>query len=443
MSKEHTILKGTFILTAAGFLSRFIGFFYRMFLSHTFGEESVGLYQLIFPLYALCFSFTIAGIETAISRCIANRISLGRKEEARQLLYTGLFLSLTLSFITICILQTNSSWLAINILGDIRCEPLLVIISYALPFAAVHSCICGYYFGIKQTKIPALSQLAEQIARVSSVYVLYLAAREKNWNISISYAVIGLVFGEIISASFCFKYFTGEMTLFKSRFSIKYGLNCAKELLHLSIPLTANRILLNLLQSVEAISIPLKLQQYGYTVSESLSTYGVLTGMALPCILFPSAVTNAVATMLLPTVAEIQVSNNLDRLKKLIKKTMFYCFFLGFLCCLSFLLFGSWAGRILFHSSLAGKFILTLSWMCPFLYMNSTLISIINGLGKTTTTFLINTFGLTIRITGVLVFIPKIGMNGYLRGLLLSQLAVSILCILNLNFHIKKREFAA
>ena len=49
MSEKHTILKGTFILTATGFLSRFIGFFYRMFLSHTFGEESVGLYQLIFP----------------------------------------------------------------------------------------------------------------------------------------------------------------------------------------------------------------------------------------------------------------------------------------------------------------------------------------------------------------------------------------------------------
>ena len=49
MSEKHTILKGTFILTATGFLSRFIGFFYRMFLSHTFGEESVGLYQLISP----------------------------------------------------------------------------------------------------------------------------------------------------------------------------------------------------------------------------------------------------------------------------------------------------------------------------------------------------------------------------------------------------------
>lgn len=158
--------------------------------------------------------------------------------------------------------------------------------------------------------------------------------------------------------------------------------------------------------------------------------------------LFPSAITNSVATMLLPTVAEIQAGNNFKDLKGLIKKVIFCCFFLGFSCCILFLLFGSLAGRLLFNSDLAGKFILTLAWMCPFLYMNSTLLSIINGLGKTTTTFFINTFGLLIRITGVLVFIPKIGMNGYLRGLLLSQLTISIFCIINLNRYIKKREFA-
>ena len=65
MSVKRTILKGTIILTLTGFATRFMGFFYRIFLSHTFGEEGVGLYQLIFPVYALCFSLTSAGIETA------------------------------------------------------------------------------------------------------------------------------------------------------------------------------------------------------------------------------------------------------------------------------------------------------------------------------------------------------------------------------------------
>lgn len=81
MSRKQTIIRGTFILTATGFLCRFMGFFYRIFLSHTFGEEGVGLYQLIFPVYSLCFALTAAGLETAISRTVAQKVSLGRKKK--------------------------------------------------------------------------------------------------------------------------------------------------------------------------------------------------------------------------------------------------------------------------------------------------------------------------------------------------------------------------
>ena len=60
MSKTQSIIRGTLILTLAGILTRLIGFYYRIFLSHTFGEEAVGLYQLIFPVYALFFSLTLS-----------------------------------------------------------------------------------------------------------------------------------------------------------------------------------------------------------------------------------------------------------------------------------------------------------------------------------------------------------------------------------------------
>ena len=42
MSKER-FFKGTFLLTSAGLISRIMGFFYRIFLSHTIGAEGIGL----------------------------------------------------------------------------------------------------------------------------------------------------------------------------------------------------------------------------------------------------------------------------------------------------------------------------------------------------------------------------------------------------------------
>lgn len=435
MSKKNTIIKGTFILTITGFLSRFIGFFYRIFLGRTFSEEGVGLYQLIFPIFALGFSLTTAGIEIAISRIVAQKQSLKKQSEALQTLYVGLTISFFLSFCTMLFLQKYSFYIAKNFLHDPRCATLLIKLSYIFPFSSIHSCICGYYLGLKRTRVPAISQLVEQCSRVAFVYFIYWLQTKNDTTPSISIAVLGLICGEFFSSIYCIFHFhhnTIDKKVLPFHLSFRSSFF---ELSRLSIPLTANRILLNLLQSIEAISIPSCLITYGLTNTDALATYGVLTGMALPCILFPSAITTSVSTMLLPTIAEIQTQNDKTHLIILIKKISFYTFMLGFFCTFGFLLFGKLIGNTLFHSMLATKFILTLAWICPFLYTNNTLISTLNGLGKTTTTFFINAIGLLIRIAGIFILIPIHSILGYLWGLIISQCTITLLSIIFLKKH--------
>ena len=123
---------------------------------------------------------------------------------------------------------------------------------------------------------------------------------------------------------------------------------------------------------------------------------------------------------------------SLTRLKQLIQKVLFFGIGMGAVFATIFLLFGSLIGSMLFDSRLAGDFMRTLAWICPFLYINSTLISILNGLGRANRSFLINAGGLSIRILGVWVGIRLWGMQGYLWGLLTSQLVVSACCMLHL-----------
>ena len=86
MSGKRALIRGTAILTITSFVTRFMGFFYRIFLGHTFGEENVGLYQLVFPVYALGISFSCAGTELALSRCVAQENAAGHTEKAKELL---------------------------------------------------------------------------------------------------------------------------------------------------------------------------------------------------------------------------------------------------------------------------------------------------------------------------------------------------------------------
>ena len=422
---NHPLITGTLLLTIAGLLSRLIGFFYRIFLSQTIGAEGMGIYQLTFPIHILTISLTSSAIQTAISRFVAqsaisnnnlNTENSNKKALCNEKCYltAGLILSLSLSFFCMIVLYQFSDLIAIHFLEEPRCAPLLQILSFTIPFGAIHACINGYFYGLKKTFVPASSQHLEQVARVGSVWLFFQISIEKHNAISLNLIAWGMVVGELAATLFSISFLQRKKNRGRRLLAVK-------QIFFMSLPLSANRVLVNLLQSMEAVMIPGQLRQYGYNASESLSVYGILTGMALPMVLFPSVLTNSVSVMLLPAIAEAQEKRERHYIISLIKKTCLYSLLLGFLCTLLFLLLGRWMGDFLFANSLAGTFIVTLGWICPFLYLSTTLHSILNGLGRTTSTFFLNVIGLGIRIGFVLFIIPIAGIKGYLWGILISQ----------------------
>lgn len=434
---KNPLISGTIILTLAGFLSRIIGFFYRIFISHTFGEEGMGIFQLITPVMALSFSLCCAGIQTAVSKFVAAKAEDSDNRFVICILLSSIFLTTVLSFITAFIVYNFSDFIAGSILLETRTAPLLRILSLSFPLSAIHCCINGYFYGLKNAKIPALLQLSEQIFRVGSVFIIANILMQNGRQPSLCLAVIGLLIGECTSTLLSISFFLfiqnkGKKIWSRSNFSIEWIhlINYwSKKILQMAIPLSLSRIIVNLLQSVEAIYIPSKLQEYGLLKSEALSIYGVLTGMALSLILFPSAITNSISVLLLPMVSAAEEKKQTQTISKAINKSITYCALLGSVCTLFFFLFGRLAGNILFHSTLCGTYITTLSFICPFLYITSTLSSILHGLGKTIHTFCINVASLSIRILCIFILIPRMGINGYLIGLLLSQFFSSIFCI--------------
>ena len=94
---KNPLVTGTVILTLTGLLSRFIGFFYRIFLSNIFGAEGMGIYQLISPVLALSFALTASGIQTAISKYVASETSTHDYRTSFRTLWAGFVMSMALS----------------------------------------------------------------------------------------------------------------------------------------------------------------------------------------------------------------------------------------------------------------------------------------------------------------------------------------------------------
>lgn len=444
--KLHPLITGTLILTLTGFASRLIGFFYRIYLARLFGEEGMGIYQLIGPVLSLSFSLTAAGYQTAISKLVAENTAKQKQHSFRPML-AGLSISLPLSLLCNLIIYHFSDYIAVTFLLEARTAPMLRVLSFSIPVVAVHACINGYFYGTKKTGVPAISQLLEQCIRVCCVYAMSTYALSKGASLTINVAVLGLVIGEF--GSMLVSVIAMYMVLWRPSHTLHpaHNLHPAaprgmyRALMAMVLPLTLNRIVLNLLQSLEAVSIPAKLRLYGYDNATALSVYGVLTGMAMPLIFFPNALTGSVSVLLLPMISEAYALKDMNKVKKYTLQTIKLCTLMGVVCMSVFLLLGRWVGSHLFHSDLAGHFIMTLGFLCPFLYLDTTLSSILQGLGMASRIFIMNVTSLLVRLGFVFCAIPVFGITGYLWGILASQILLSamyLICLLRMKNVLKR-----
>ena len=130
--------------------------------------------------------------------------------------------------------------------------------------------------------------------------------------------------------------------------------------------------------------------------------------------------------MLLPTISEEQSRGNEQRISLSIEYTILFGLLMGIFCMGIFLFFGNELGTVVFHEPLAGSFLCTLAWICPFLYLTGNINSILHGLGKTGITFINQLAAVLVRILALLFFVPRFGIEGVLWSILISQL---LLCM--------------
>lgn len=476
---QNKIIKGTMILTIAGFITRILGFFYRIFLADHLGASLLGTYQLIFPLYGIAFTIYGAGIQTAISQIMASSCAIsesiqngrqpGTCPKAKRILLYGLGISLCLSISLLILVQNFAEPIATYLLLEPACTPYLRILSLLFPFCGITACLHGYYFGMQNAKIPAMTQIVEQISRLGFVFlILCLFPTSPKQGCII--AVWGLVVGEVVSNAYAVyqfvKYqingkrraalqmqsllkskqpvFTHTKTQSNRKHPVSIHIQSLSEnhlwlkLLSVSATLTTTKLIVAILNSTEAVFIPAALRMYGYSGQDALALYGILTGMVMPFLLFPSSITNSIAVMLLPAVADSNAMGQQKQVKRYVTTSTLYCLLIGFIFTVFFLLFGNLIGDLCFHNQTAGSFLRILSWLCPFLYLSTTLNSIINGLGKNRQTFLITVVSQSIKLYSLVFCVPRFGINAYLIGILVSQIIMTILSCMCLRKYFRK-----
>lgn len=437
-----TIIKGTLVFTISGILCRIMGFIFRIYISRIMPASQIGLYQMVMPICVLCQAVAVGGLSTAVTKYTAAYLAQKKKDKGYVNFLATLLYCTVISAIIAIIIIKNSAFISKIFLSSSLCGSLLIIAAYSVPFACIHSVISSYFIGLELHGLCATAQVIEQIIRITCVFT-FVGIAGQNGNLAdASTALYGILAGEISSSVFCLaaviflkdKYKTEETALSKAPlYYISEGIIQLAVNYRLALPITANHFCLHLMQSFEAVLLPMMLVTYGQTGEEALTTYGVLTGMTMPLVLFPATFTNAMAQALLPDISKSWQTKNLSHLNRSLELALTLACNLGIMCIPGFFFYGAGFGGIIFDNKAVIAQVRLMSLICPVVFLSTPLSSALNAMGKTVTVFISSMLAQLIRLALVVFVIPRTGINGYCYGLIASHLFVCIYMMLVLK----------
>ncbi len=487
---QDGFFSGTLILMLSSLIVRSFGFVYRIYLSNLIGAEGMGLFQLISPIYSLVILTLTSGISISVSRMVAAQKAFGNVLNIRRITRYAFVLVTFLGVLVAIFMYFGLNFIVSNILKDDRTYLSMLLLIPCIPVISASSALKGYFYGMTQMLPTAITQVLEQIVKISIVLIFAAGFLRMGIEYACAVSIVGMAAGEVTNliVLLCIYFFKkkdrrNNQTNFEVKIDKINKINEIKQeipkkeilkgeshkqevvlntkdirlesktknekaennhkmkkreifrrLIYMSAPISMNRFITSLMGAFEMILIPQRLLAGGLDYTASMQEFGRMAGMAMPLIFFPSLVTSSLATTLVPVIAEAQATNSKKTLCYRISKAITTTSAMGFIFMALFLSFPTEIGSLLYSKEKIGPMLYSLAFTCVFLYLQQVFLGILNGLGMQGISLINSSIGYIIRIIAVWFFIPDYGMNGYIISITISG---GVVCILNLIFIIK------
>ena len=429
--KREKIIIGTLILTVATTSVRFVGMFFRIYLANTLGAEGIGLYQLVLSFYFLAVTLATAGIRVAISKLISEQIAVGNYLNAKKVLHQSIAISIFTGFTAGLLLYYFADYIGVHILNDKRTVLALMYLAPSLPIMAISNCYKGYFYALGKVTQPSIIQMTEQFVRIFLILYLMDNFLPKGLEYACAAIAIGMTAEEIFALFLVWFFYIFDKKPFSHKSSKKAD-NMIFKILGISIPLTATSNLNSILRTVENTLIPSRLLLYGLSAETSISLYGMIKGMVLPILFFPSSILTSLSSLLIPAVAGDNALANEKSVTKTLSQVIHFTAISGILVVAVFVAFPNEIALAVYNDSQVGLMIKLISYVCPFMYLNMVISSMLNALGEQVSSFIVNIIESTLKISIIYFFVPVYGFNAYLFALFITTILNTILYLIRL-----------
>lgn len=419
MRKAKLFIINVAILTSTSFIMQTIGIIFSVYVSNKVGSESIGLFQLIMSVYAFFITIATSGINLATTRVVSEQIACNNKFGAKKAATQAIFYSFCFGIIA-CLLLCIFSNLIVSVClhNKITTFPLYII-AVSLPFISMSAAINGYFSAVRKVFKTASSQILEQIVRIFITCTLLYLLLPKG----IEYACICLVIGTCLSEAFSFTYVYILYKFEKRKEKLVQDEQSYKsDIFKICIPIAITSYIRSGLSTFKQLIIPLRLEKSGLSCEQALSKYGLISGMTLPILLFPSVFINSFSSLLIPEFSSIFVTKNYKRINTLTEKIFKYI--LLFSTCIFgiFLIFSDELAKVIYNNQEVGKYLLYLSPIVIIMYLDTIVDGMLKGLNEQVNVMKCNILDLFVSIFFIYFLLPIYSINGYIAVIYISEL---------------------
>ncbi|MDR2267436.1 MAG: polysaccharide biosynthesis protein [Christensenellaceae bacterium] len=322
---SNGFIKSASSLILAIFIARIIGAVHRLPLAHILEPAGMGLYQLVFPVYAFLLSASSGSLPIAISMLVSSRLANAETNKAREILKTAMSALLLTSLVLSFVLAILSGPIG-KLQGNSDTKLGFICIAPAVFFTSGIAVMRGWFQGNSNMLPSAISQITESVAKL----VVGLALAWLLLPYGIAYAVGGALAGVTISEALTFLLlylvYRKNNPPLKLDLNIKKARSQYKEILKLTIPMTLGGLILPLSQIADSL-IALNVRVANSNQALATVNYGLYTGYVGTLINFPIMVALSLGIAVAPLLSKDKAQHNIIAIKDKIKSASKMAFF--------------------------------------------------------------------------------------------------------------------
>ncbi len=450
--KKDSFILQAGILAAAGFISRIIGLLYVSPVARIIGPVGQGYYESAYNYYAIVLMISSYSIPSAISKVIAQKLSLREYRNAHRIFICAMYYVLGVGLVASLLLFFGAGHLVTE-----SAVPVLQVLAPTIFVYGILGVLRGYFQAHKSMVQTSLSQILEQIVNavvsIGASYgfiVLFMGSYEKSevaadQSSRAVYGAMGSALGTgagvLMALLFMAAVYTLNRPMIRRRMERDHTRQAdsyreiSKMILQVVLPFIMSTAIYNLSSSLNNKLYSDIMMKFRHAAENLVAAdYGVFNGRAMKISNIPIAFSSAMAAAIIPTVSQLvarrQLADARDKTAQAVKTIML----ISIPSAVGLFALAKPITWLLFPDEdtieLATRILMALSVSIIFYALSTLSNSILQGIGRVNTPIVNAAIALLLQ-TAVLVLIlcfTDLGIYGVVTATIVYS---GLMCVLN------------